>query len=353
MKIKNFFGRVWAFIKKHKWSLMLVTLALGVGGFFIWDSYTAGTPIVDMSIIIPEKKPVTVAAPLSGRQISEEQARKRPIAVVVENHPDARPQSGLNDADVVFETTAEGGITRYLAIYQSSEPKQIGPVRSARNYFVEWADSFHALFSHVGGSDEALELIKKIRIDDLNQFAFGSAYWRDKGRYAPHNVYTTLDKLRAAAASRKYKTEEAAVEGYQFKEDLAEGSRPVTSKFKVNFNASYAPTYTYNPVSNSYDRSILGVKQTDANTKAVVSPKNVIVAFSNLTTQLIRGKGYTMIDTTDKGVAYLFIDGTRTIGTWSRISGEQIKFYDSNGMAVKLNIGTTWVDFVAKGTSVQ
>lgn len=352
-KVKNFFKNVWTFTKKHKWSISLIVVAMGVGGFFIWDSYTAGTPLVDMSIVIPEKKPVTVAAPLSGRQISEEQAQKRPIAIVVENHPDARPQSGLNDADIVFETTAEGGITRFLAIYQSREPKQIGPVRSARNYFVEWADSYDALFAHVGGSVEAIALINQIGIADLNQYAFGSYYWRDKSRYAPHNVYTTLAKLRQAAEVRDYKTDDATVKAYQFKDDVDESARPEVHKFKVSFNASFAPTYTYNPLTNSYDRSILGVKQLDANTKKVVSAKNVVVAFSKLTTQIIRGTGYTMIDTTDSGVANLYIDGVKTVGKWSRTAGEQIKFYGADGKAVQFNVGTTWIDFVAKGTLVQ
>lgn len=353
MKIKNFFSRIWGFVKKHKWSLLLVTTALGVGGFFVWDSYTAGVPFVDMSIIIPEKKPVTVAAPLSGRQISEDQAQNRPIAVVVENHPDARPQSGLNDADLVFETTAEGGITRFLAIYHSSEPRQIGPVRSARSYFVEWADSFDALFAHVGGSQEALALITRIGIDDLNQYAFGKYYWRDKSRYAPHNVYTTLDKLRVAAATRKFETKDASITPYKFKEEAALESRPITSRFKVNFNANFAPTYTYNPKTNSYDRSILGVTQKDANTGAVVSAKNVVVAFSSLATQIIRGTGYTMIDTTDKGIAYFYIDGAKTVGSWSRAAGEPIRFYAADGQPVEFNVGTTWIDFVAKGTLVQ
>lgn len=352
-KIREFSKKVWVAIRKHKWSISLVVMALGVGGFFVWDSFTAGTPLVDMSIIIPEKKPVTVAAPLSGRQISQEQAKKRPIAIVIENHPDARPQSGLNDADIVFETTAEGGITRFLAIFQSTEPKQIGPIRSARSYFVEWADSFGALFSHVGGSDEALTLIKKIKLDDLNQFAFGSFYWRDKSRYAPHNVYTTLEKLRAAAKSKGYKVDNVEVESYQFKEDTEVALRPAAHKFKVNINANFAPTYSYDPINNVYNRYLLGVLQTDANTKAPVAAKNVVVAFSNLTSQLIRGTGYTVIDTTDSGTANYYIDGVKTVGKWSRAAGEQIKFFDVEGKAIQFNVGTTWVDFVAKGTIIQ
>jgi hypothetical protein len=353
MKFRNFLSKFWGFLKKHRWSIILITLALGVGGFFVWDSFTAGTPFVNTGITIPERKPVTVAAPLSGRQITEEQSRKRPIAIVVENHPDARPQAGLNDADIVFETTAEGGITRFLAIYQSSEPKQIGPVRSARSYFVEWADSYGALFAHVGGSQEALNLIKKIKIDDLNQFYFGSFYWREKSRFAPHNVYTTIEKLRSAAATKRYKTDDVTVKGYLFKEEAPIASRPAAHQFKVNFNVSYAPTYFYDPVGNHYERSLVGVRQVDANTGEAVKAKNVVVAFSNLTNQLIRGTGYTIIDTTDKGTAFFYIDGVKITGTWSRAAGELTKFYDASGEAIKFSSGTTWIDFVARGTIVQ
>jgi hypothetical protein len=352
-KIKTFFYRIWGFIKKHKWSVLLVLLSLLVGGFFIWDSFTASTPIVDMSIIIPEKKPVTVSAPLSGRQISEEESQKRPIAIVVENHPDARPQAGLNDADIVFETIAEGGITRFLAIFHSQEPQKVGPVRSARSYFVEWARGFDALFAHVGGSAEAIELINRIDIDDLNQYYFGRYYWRDTARYAPHNVYTTLDKLRDAAKTKKFSLTANSIEPYTFKDDVPTEKRPVASKFTVNFNASYAPTYTYDPITNSYKRSILGIKQLDANTKKQVEAKNVVVAFSNLYLQKIRTATYTMIDTTDSGTAYIYQDGVKIVGKWSRSANNQIKFYGVDGKPVVLNVGTTWVDFVAKGTQVK
>jgi hypothetical protein len=97
----------------------------------------------------------------------------------------------------------------------------------------------------------------------------------------------------------------------------------------------------------------LGVKQTDANTKKAVVAKNVVVAYSNLTTQIVRRVGYTMIDTTDTGTANYYIDGVKTVGKWSRAAGGQIKFYNAAGKAIQFNVGTTWVDFVAKGTIVQ
>jgi hypothetical protein len=115
----------------------------------------------------PKLKPKKIElyrAPLSGRMVEKEKTTRKPIAVVVENHPDARPQSGLNDAALVFETFAEGGITRFLAVFQENDVANIGPVRSARPYFVEWATSLKALFAHVGGNIDALDLISSKKV---------------------------------------------------------------------------------------------------------------------------------------------------------------------------------------------
>ncbi|MDD3480724.1 MAG: DUF3048 domain-containing protein [Patescibacteria group bacterium] len=351
-KIKNFFLRVGHFIKKHKWSILLIGAALLVGGFFVWDSYSAQNGSLLSLVVDEEKEPELLAAPLSGIMVGESVVERRPIAIVVENHPDARPQSGLLMADMVFETLAEGGITRFLAIYHSQTPKEVGPVRSARPYFVEWADSFDALYAHVGGSDEGLALINRLSVADINQFAFGNFFWRDNTRYAPHNVYTTLDKIYSAAKTRNYALTQDNLKPYSFKEEAKEEERPEAQKFTVNFNYSFAPTYTYSKDCNCYLRSILGQKHLDSSGKQL-SAKNVIVAFSDMGQQIVRGTGYTVIDTDDSGTAYFYIDGIKQVGKWSRAVGEQIKFYDAEGQAVALNPGTTWIDVVPEGTSVK
>ena len=353
MKIKNFFSKSVVFIKKHIWSIVLVFLALIAGGFFVWDSYTA-TIDFDSSFIMPQKKePELFAAPYSGRMVEKNILEKRPIAVMIENHPDARPQSGLNDADIIYETIAEGGITRFLAIYHSRESNLIGPVRSARPYYVEWADSYNALYAHVGGSREAISLINKLGIADLNQFYLGKYFWRDPGRWAPHNVYTTTEKLRQAAKSKKYETNLTDIRGYLFKDDIAEDLRPESQKFTVNFNYNYAPTYSYSSKCNCYTRSILGTTQTDKKSQKKITTQNVIVVFSNLSSTYLRGTAYTSITTTGSGVAYIYRDGVKITGTWKRTAGKPIRFYDSGAGEVILNRGRTWIDIVAKGTIVK
>lgn len=351
-------ARTWPFVKKHKWSLLLIVLALATGGFFLWDALTAGTVDVPLSNILKKPAPEVkkVRAPLSGLWVTEDVAKKMPVAVVIENHVDARPQSGLNEAELVYETYAEGGITRFLTFFQTKEPKEIGPVRSAREYFVEWAKSYNVPFAHTGGSAEALTLISKLKIYDLNQFALGKYFWRDNSRLAPHNVYTTLTKLWEASNSKKYPTVSDSIPAFVFKDDTAKESRPLTSKFTVNFNSSYAVVWEYNPEQNDYYRILRGVYQTDRNTKERISAKNVVVVFTNITfgTSQISGQARSVIKTIGSGSANFYIDGVKTTGTWKRASQDQImRFYATDGQEIKLNAGTTWVDIVPIGTSVN
>lgn len=346
---------LWTFIKKHRWSVLLVSMAILVAGFFVWDNFSAGSAFDPSMGALKPKKIITVAAPISGLQVTPEVAQKRVTTVVVENHPDARPQSGLNQADLVYETFAEGGITRFLAVFQSQTPKEIGPVRSARTYFVDWASSYKALFAHVGGNSDALAMIPSSALYDINQFSNGNYFWRDNTRYAPHNVYTTLAKLFEAAKAHNYPLTDSAVPSFRFKKDVEAEKRPVATKFTVNFNAYYAVTWTYNPKDNQYYRSISAEIQKDKNTGEQIKAKNVLVGFSEFsygTTSA--GEQAVRIRTLGSGTAVYFIDGQRFAGTWKRSNkAEILRFYDSTGTEVKLNPGTTWIEFAPTGTAVN
>lgn len=353
-KIKVFFTKVWTFIKKHKWSISLIILAIAIGGFFIWDSFTATGGINFGDIKLRPKPEVKVRAPISGNLVPPDVAQKKPVAIVIENHPDARPQSGLNSASLVFETFAEGGITRFLAIFQEGESREIGPVRSARTYFVDWAASYKALFAHVGGNIDALDMLPKSGAYDINQFYFGNFFWRDNKRYAPHNVYTTVAKLYEAAKTKNYPTTDSNISAFLFKDDLKKEERSIASSFTVNFNQSFAVTYSYDPEKNSYLRSMSKIPQKDNTTGEQIVAKNVIVCFSDFSYGKTRiGEQKTTIRTTGKGNALFFIDGARNTGTWSRQSGGITRFFDANGNEIKLNAGTTWVEFAPIGTQVN
>ena len=142
------------------------------------------------------------------------------FAATIDNITVARPQSGISKASLVYEAPVEAGITRFLAIYPEGEDvERIGPVRSARPYFLDWAAEFDALFVHVGGSPEALEKLRAYDMRDLNEFFNGAYFWRDRSRSAPHNTYTSTEKLIAADRKRFADRKPPEVAGWRFKDD--------------------------------------------------------------------------------------------------------------------------------------
>ncbi|WP_278320958.1 DUF3048 domain-containing protein [Clostridium tetanomorphum] len=128
--------------------------------------------------------------------MSKDIYEKIPFMVIVENSKDARPQSGLVDADIVYETMAEGGIPRFIALYHKKDSDKIGPVRSARPYFLDIAKENNLPFAHCGYSEEAKDIISKENLPSLNEFDYEKAYWRDKNRKYEHSLYTSSSKLR-------------------------------------------------------------------------------------------------------------------------------------------------------------
>lgn len=292
-------------------------------------------------------KETRVEAPLTGELVDPAVAEKRVLAVVIENHPDARPQSGYNEADIVYETLAEGGITRTLALFQSKDGKEIGPVRSARDYFIEWLSGFNGIFAHVGGSSTALATIASAKIPDLNQFANGSYYWRSNDRYAPHNVYTTSEKLYSAAKARGYEVV-GAPKAFLFKKDALEADRPATQAVTVDFSGPlFQVTYKYDPKTNTYGRSVAGVAAKDKNTGIQIAPKNVIVEYTSISPYVNAAGEQAVRIATTSGSGVLFQDGKSTPINWNKASRSTRTVYtDTTGKEIQLNRGQTWIETV-------
>ncbi len=161
-------------------------------------------PTVSVKKTAPKPK-AKYYSPLTGELIAQEGDAAKPVtAIMLENSPDARPQSGLKDAEIVYEAIAEGGVTRFLAVYQQHKPQLIGPVRSVRMYYVHWLTPYDASVAHIGGSAAALQLVRNGSYRDIDQFFNAGSYWRANDRYAPHNVYTSFEKLDALNASKGY-----------------------------------------------------------------------------------------------------------------------------------------------------
>ena len=289
-------------------------------------------------------------AALDGVMTDQASAEKHPLAIIVENHPDARPQSGLSKASVVYEAIAEGGITRFMGIFGTNEVEKVGPVRSARTFFVDWAHGYNAYFAHVGGNIDALDKIPVDKILDLDQFRYSAPYWRERssGLATEHTMYTSTTKLREEAEKNQY-SKANNFNIMRFKDEPAETAKstlPEEQEINVDFsNASYNIIFKYDKATNSYKRFMAGQSHTDKNTKDQINPKNVIVMTvkRQATVTRINEPGWNM-DTIGTGKAEIFIDGKQISGTWKKPSASDRElFYDDKGNEVTFNRGQFWI----------
>src|SRR5690606_30510274 len=177
--LKHLFEKFQKLNKKQK-ALVIISAAIVLAGimFAIWFFVLHAEPSPQPAApqVVEPPKPTTEPSRLTGLQVDPDINKRHVTGVMIENSPDARPQSGLQEADIVFEAIAEAGITRFLALYQDTEPKHIGPIRSARPYYLDFLMPFDAGYAHVGGSPTALQQIRQLKIKDLDQFANSGAY---------------------------------------------------------------------------------------------------------------------------------------------------------------------------------
>jgi len=273
---------------------------------------------------------------------SKEKTNLYPVAIMVENMYEAWPLSGIDKANLVIEAPVEGGIPRLLAVYASDENiPQIGPVRSARPYYLDWSEEFSALYLHVGGSPEALAKINTYNIFDLNQFFNDQYFWRDKKRSMPHNVYTSSD-LIAKALTAKDLTE-VGYESWLYKDEAKLESRPTEVKdITIGFqDPIYLAIWKYNKETNDYTR-YEGKKQQKIDA-VEIRAKNIAVQIANI--QILDTIGRRRIVTISEGQAMVFRDGVAIEGKWKKPSrGARTKFFDSNGKEIEFNGGTTWIE---------
>jgi hypothetical protein len=241
---------------------------------------------------------------------------------------------------------AEGGITRFLAIFQQGA-KDIGPVRSARDYFAEIADSWHSLYAHVGGSPEALDNIKSgtyKNITDINEFYQGSFFTRIKSRLQPHNTYTSTEKLQRYGALQS--TLPSEVRPFIFSDTPTQVASAAT-EITLNFSTeSYRATFTYDPVTKTYQRSIAGKKDIDALTSRQLAPTTVVVQLTDITPVPGDEKLRMNIRTTGSGKVYIFENGGVVEGVWERKAGEPTKYFDANHKETTFIPGQIWVAFL-------
>jgi len=289
----------------------------------------------------PKPKPIVYYSRLTGEQVVDEAAITAPVtAIMIENSPDARPQSGLKSAGVVYEAIAEGGITRFLTLFQNTKPSLVGPVRSLRMYYVDWLAPYNASVAHVGGSLFALNEIRNGNYRDIDQFFNGGSYWRATDRYAPHNVYTNFEKLDALNAAKGYTS--STFTSFS-RTDGKAAETPDATNIAINFSSAlYNTSYIYDKTTNTYARSLAGQPHLDREA-GQISPSVVVALRVNMT--LVMEDGYReQIETTGSGEATIFQNGTATQATWHKADrSSPLTLTDQEGKEIPLVRGQTWI----------
>lgn len=301
----------------------------------------------------PTPEIITVPRLLDGALALPEEKSARPVAAMIDNMVLGRPASGISKAFLVYEAIAEAGITRFLAFFdQEEEIAEIGPVRSARPYYIEWAEELSPAYAHCGGSPQALAGLKRGDYDvvDTDQFRNGSLFWRDYSRYAPHNLYASIENLKS-----KIPGDLADFAPWKYKGDLEQKQRPSAEEGispVVGFSTeSHKVRWKYDPYGNDYMRYQAGRphKEKDG---SQIRAKNVIVQYVSM--RVIDSYGRLSLDTVGEGRAVVFRDGMAVEGTWEKaVKGERTRFYDAEENEVELNRGTTWIEAVPEGKTVE
>lgn len=309
-------------------------------------------------------------SPLTGLETKNKDIATAGVTcIMIENSTDARPQSGLTEAGIVYEAIAEGGITRFMAVYQEAKPKLIGPIRSARQTYVELAKPYQCSYLHVGGATNAINTLKTSGYRNFDGgWNEGSYVFRSsnnshrnklpsmpRGRYAPHNVYSSfdyIDKYNYANGFGK-----STFTGFaRIQPDYRTPVEEITAKtIRINMSSNYYNViYTYDQANNRYLRShVTGGAHMNLNadgSKTQIAP-TVVVAMKVNAIARSSEKKYSDYVTTGTGDVTIFQDGIEIKGRWTRNSvNDPLKFIDSNGEEIKLNRGQVWVSLYPAGT---
>jgi hypothetical protein len=365
-------------------------VSYGVFGYLNKSTVISGTESLTTTPSVSGfKKPIdtapkTESCPLNGQMFSKAKRtaweQRRPLGVMIENHEEARPQSGLSNADIIYEAVAEGGITRFLSIYYCDTAEMVGPVRSARTYFVDMISEYadFPLYAHVGGANTPGPANALGQIDDygwsgyndLNQFSIGfPTYWRDYERMGrpvatEHTMYSTPDKLWAIAMKRGLtNVDEKGVSWdknfvpWKFKDDGKITTPEVSTAvfdFWPNYD-KYGVKWILDTVNNDYKRENGGVPFTDKNTDEQLTAKNVVFMFM---TEENADDGYEnnahlLYGTKGKGKMILLQDGVKVEGQWQKLTRTaRTKYTDLSGKEIQFNKGKIWIEIVPAGTAI-
>ncbi len=352
---------------------LLLFLVVGISLILVACNPTSNTttPVIESNTQSEENKPVEESnsdseqpdqvnkltdsinvagySPFTGRLMTNNY-ENRAVMASIENSPAARPQAGLQEAEIVYEYLVEGGITRFLALYWPQVPAKIGPIRSARPYLIETATEHQSVFLHAGASPAGFALLQNEEILHIDQIYKSEYFWRSSKRSAPHNLYTgrpaLLDYLEQLS-DHKYQDRFSFLNVGIITPEM-ERAEEITIDYWGNYNVAYR----YDEQENLYKRFIYDFTQPHRNENGdQLTATNVLVKFAK--TEVKDEVGRLEININGTGKAYLFRDGVLFKGTWSKKPGDWTSFFSEDGSEFALNPGRTWIQIVTENTKVD
>lgn len=376
-------------------ALYLISTGLSFAAFSYAGSSSASPSIKTATkngsqehFVIDPSIPRTEACPINGKMYTKQEkdvwTTRRPLAVMIENHAESRPQSGLSSADVVYESVVEGGITRFMGIFYcgiAAQSVNMAPVRSAREHFLGWVMEYDALYNHVGGAGncnddtvddraKALCHIQQDKIKDMDQFgiSFPTCYRNydrlDHTVATEHTMVCVTDKLIALAKTRGWTNVDSAgvswdkaFQPWKFKDDAKEKERGTATSISFvawkGYEAEYGVKWEYDKVANIYKRFNGGVAHTDLETKQQLSAKTVAILFAKETGP-VDDHAHLLYANIGSGEAIVFQDGIATKAVWKKeTKRSRTKFFNaSTNKEIEFTRGQIWIEMLPIGTTV-
>ena len=326
--------------------VILCIIAIGVCSAILYsrmqnDPTFLGTDVVNNF----ENQNETIVAEAPQVQIFK--GTDRPIAVMIDNNIDAQPQAGLNDAYMVYEIIVEGGESRLMALFKGVSLDKIGPVRSSRHYFLDYALENDAIYVHYGWSPQAQSDISSLGVNNINGISETTKeFWRVKDKRSPHNVATSTEKILEIANRKGYRTTSSkdSVLNYTTDEVNLENGQ-VAEDITIPYSASNRVEWIYNSETKRYKRISKSTQQKDWTTGDDITAKNIIVEFIADTT-LVDGenKGRQTMNTTGTKDGYYITNGKAIKITCEKTTrSAQTMYKDESGNEIDVNDGNTFV----------
>lgn len=337
--------------------IILILLILAAGGYlvgkYIKDNNLLATFKENIEEGISEAKVVEI----KKLKIVDEDSKSRPYAVMINNHHNAWPQCGLQDAYMVYEIVAEGGISRMMALYKDQETAKIGSIRSARHYFIDYAEENDAIYVHWGGSPQAYSRISSSKINDADGMALeGSVFFRDRTlkRDYEHTGFTSMEKLKEYADKKGFTrdTTKDLLLNYSVDEislDKLEGAESA-QEVVITYSNYHNTSYEYDEVNKVYKRSMAGVPNVDLVTGEQYTAKNIIAYdVTNYSLNDGSGKDRQELENIGSGTGYYITEGYAVPITWEKTAhSSQTVYKYMDGQEITVNDGNTFIQIYPK-----